>query len=161
MRTIKKRRRQAKTNYAKRIKLLKGDSPRIVFRRTNKQLIAQYIKSKEAQDKIEFSINSKILLKYSWPEKAKGSLKSLPAAYLLGLLFGQKVLEKKEKSPIVDFGMYRTVHKTKLYAFIKGLQDAGLKIKCKEDSFPSQDRLQGKHLKNLPFEQIKSKIQEK
>ena len=57
MKTLKRRRRESKTDYGKRIKLLKGNTPRIVFRKTNKHIIAQYISSKEAQDKIEIGIN--------------------------------------------------------------------------------------------------------
>jgi len=51
MRTIKKRRKQNKTDYLGRLKLLKSGKPRVVFRRTNKYIIVQYITSKQAQDK--------------------------------------------------------------------------------------------------------------
>ena len=60
MKTSKKRRKEAKTDYGKRIKLLKSSSPRIVFRKTNKYVIIQYVISKEAKDEIEFGITSKI-----------------------------------------------------------------------------------------------------
>ena len=154
----KRRKRERKTDYAKRIKLLKIGSSRIVFRKTNRYLIAQHIKSKEAKDTIEFGINSKELLKYGWPEKASGGLKSVTASYLLGILFGKKITDKK-KLPIIDTGMARTVHKTRTYAFIKGLIDSGIKISSKEGIFPDESRIRGEHLKNkVPFEQIKSKI---
>ncbi len=163
MKVQKRRRREAKTNYSKRIKLLKGNSPRVVFRKTNKYVIAQYVTSKHAQDKIEMGINSKILLKYGWPKQAEGGLKSIPASYLTGLLIGKKIIEKKLETPIIDFGMIRNLHKTKIYAFMKGLIDAGIKIKFdeKKDIFPSNERIKGEHLRNkIPFEQIKSKIEE-
>ena len=41
MKVSKRRRIEAKTDYAKRIKLLKSEKPRLVFRRTNKYIIAQ------------------------------------------------------------------------------------------------------------------------
>ena len=63
---VRRRRLEAKTNYSKRIKLLKGNSPRIVFRKSNKYIIAQLIISKEAQDKIKFGITSKKLLDYGF-----------------------------------------------------------------------------------------------
>ena len=154
----KRRRREGKTDYAKRIKLLKSESPRIVFRKTNRYLIAQYIKSKEANDKAEFGVDSRVLLDYGWPEKAKGSLKSVTAAYLLGSLVGKKITNKK-KLPIIDFGMIRTAHKSRTYAFIKGLTDSGIKVKTKDGIFPEENRIRGEHLKNkVPFEEIKSKI---
>ncbi len=160
MKTLKKRRRQNKTDYLKRLKLLKSNSPRIVFRKTNKYIIAQYITSKEAQDKIVIGINSKNLMNYGWPEKAKGSLKSLPASYLTGYLIGKKILKEKLKNPIFDIGMIRTLHKNRAYAFLKGLIDSGIEIKCQEKVFPDESRIKGKHMKNkIPFDEIKSKIE--
>lgn len=158
----KRRRREAKTNYLKRMKLLKGNSPRVVFRKTNINVIAQYITSKEAQDKIEIGINSKILLKYGWPKEAKKSLKSIPASYLTGFALGKKILDEKKKTPIIDFGMIRNLHKTKIYAFVKGLIDSGLKIKVdkNKDIFPDESRIKGESMKNkIDFNLIKSKIE--
>ncbi len=163
MKTLKKRRKQGKTNYLKRLKLLKGRSPRIVFRKTNKYILAQYVQSKEAQDKVEEGISSKILLKYGWPKESKGSLKSIPAAYLTGFLAGKKILKGKKETPILDLGMIRTLHKSKVYGFAKGLVDAGVKLKIKEEIFPEENRIEGKHMKkdfSDAFKKIKSRIQE-
>lgn len=160
MKIAKRRRRENKTDYAKRLKLLKSESPRIVFRKTNRYLIAQYVTSKEAQDKVEIGINSKDLMKYGWLEELKGSLKSIPAAYLIGLLMGKKIIKNKKDIPILDLGGLRSLHKTKIYAFLKGLIDSGIKIKYKEHTFPSEDRIKGKHMKNkIPLDEIKSKIE--
>ena len=90
-----------------------------------------------------------------------GSLKTLPASYLIGLLMGRKILKEKKETPIVDFGMIRSIHKTKVFAFLKGLVDAGVKIKHEEKIFPSEDRISGKHLRedfSKTFEKIKSNI---
>jgi len=161
MRVAKRRRREAKTNYAKRIKMLRGNSPRLVFRKTNKYVIAQYVASKQAQDKIELGVNSKVLLKYGWPKSAEGGLKSITASYLTGFLMGKKIRNKK--IPIIDFGMIRNLHKTKIYGFLKGLTDSGIKIKFneKKEIFPSEERIKGEHLKNkISFTEIKKKIEE-
>ena len=80
MKTLKRRRKEAKTDYGIRLKLLKSGVPRIVFRKSNRYIIAQYVTSNEAQDRVVVGITSKILLKYGWPEDMKGSLKSLPAS---------------------------------------------------------------------------------
>lgn len=156
-RTMNRRRRETKTDYGKRIKFLKSGAGRIVFRKTNKYIIAQYVTSKEAQDKVEFGISSKDLLKFGYPKEA--SLKNLSAAYLTGLLFGKKVSEEKV---IFDVGMIRNLHKSKVYAFLKGLVDAGVKIKYDEKVFPDEARIKGEHLKNkIPFDEIKSKVEAK
>ncbi|HUW43504.1 MAG TPA: 50S ribosomal protein L18 [Bacillota bacterium] len=162
MKTLKRRRKEHKTDYSKRIQLLKSGSARVIFKKTNKYFIAQYVKSKEAKDKIEIGITSKNLFKYGWPEELKGSLKSTPASYLTGLLIGKKILGRKLPEPIADFGMLRVLHKNRAFAFLKGLNDSGIKVKCEEKFFPSEDRIKGKHLKkdfSKIFEEIKSKIE--
>ena len=147
MRTLKNRRRSNKTDYRKRLSLLKSEKPRLVFRKTNKHIVAQYISSNETRDKVEIGFNSKQLLKYGWPKELSGSLKSLPAAYLTGLLIGKKILKEKKETPIVDLGMLRTIHKSKIFAFLKGVADSGLGIKCDEETFPKESRIKGEHMK--------------
>ena len=75
MKTIRRRRKENKTDYGKRIKLLKSGKPRIVFRKSNRYVVAQYVISKEAQDKTELGVSSKELLKHGWPKENSGSLK--------------------------------------------------------------------------------------
>ncbi|MEK6757649.1 MAG: 50S ribosomal protein L18 [Nanoarchaeota archaeon] len=160
MKTLKRRRQQGKTDYLNRLKLLKGNSPRIVFRRTNNYFTAQYVTSKAAQDKIEIGIDTKKLLKYGWPEKAKSGLKSTPAAYFLGIMIGNQIKRNKLEKPIVDFGMLRVMHKAKVCAFLKGLIDSGIAINCKKEAFPTNERIRGEHMKTkIPFDEIKSKIE--
>ncbi len=164
MKLQKKRRMEAKTDYAKRIALLKSNLPRIVFRKTNKHIIAQYTLSESAQDKISKGITSKDLLKYGWPEKMEGSLKSIPASYLTGYLIGKLIQKEKLKTPIVDFGMYRMIHKNRQFAFLNGLIDSGLEINCDKKDFPEKERISGKNLKedfSKEFEKIKSNIDKK
>jgi len=160
--TLKRRRKEAKTNYLKRLNMLKGKVPRIIFRKSNKYILAQLIISKNAQDKVELSLSSKALLNYGWPKEASNSLKTLPAAYLTGLLIGKKIKEKtKEKKFVIDIGLNRNVHKSKIYAFINGLNDAGISITEKKEIFPEPERLKGKHMKNeiifKKFDEIKKK----
>jgi len=162
MKTIRIRRKKNQTDYGKRLKLLKSGIPRIVFRKTNKYIIAQYTESKEAQDSVVFGLTSKELLKNGWPESAKGGLKSITASYLLGYLVGKKIVKDKLARPVIDFGLLRVLHKTKVYGFIKGLQEAGVEIKCDEKFLPEEDRLIGEHLKNkVDVEAIKKNIDKK
>ncbi len=162
MKVMKRRRMENKTDYSKRLNLLKGGIPRIVFRKTNKYIISQYVESSEAQDRIEIEVNSKKLLTKGWPEKFKGSLKSIPASYLTGYSMGLEIKKKKKKEPIVDLGMIRVLHKSKVYGFLKGLKDSGINIKCDEEFFPEDDKIVGKNLKedfSKQFKEIKSNLE--
>jgi len=162
MKIKKRRRREGKTDYKLRMGLLKSEKPRIVFRKTNKYIIGQCVKSKNAQDYVVVGINSKDLLDYEWPAERAGSLKSLPACYLSGLLLGKKILkEEKGKEFIFDIGMLRHVPKSKIYAFLKGVIDAGIKTNTKGEVFPDEKRLKGEHTKVKDiFNKVKEKIEE-
>jgi len=164
MKTQKKRKVERKTDYKKRLGLLKSEKARLIFRKTNRYLLSQYVISEEAKDKIIFGITSKELLKFGWPKEFEGSLKSISASYLTGYLTGKKIKDKKLETPILDLGMIRIIEKSKPFAFIKGLIDSGIKIQCKEEKFPDEDSLNGKSLKedfSKHFDKVKSKIESK
>lgn len=164
MKTQKRRKLEGKTNYKKRIALLKSGRPRLVFRKTNRYIITQYVESKEAQDKTIVGVSSKKLFEYGWPDKFSGSLKSIPASYLTGFLIGKIIKKENLGTPIADSGMTRTIHGNKFFAFLKGVKDSGIGVKCDEKAFPSENRLKGKHLKedfSKSFEEIKSNIEKK
>ncbi len=163
MKTLFRRRREGKTNYLKRKGMLKSGKARVVFRRTNRYIIGQYVTSSEAKDKVEIGVNSKMLLNYGWPKEDEGSLRSITASYLTGFLMGNKIIKEKKETPIVDFGMISPVHKSRPFAFIKGLIDAGVEIGTKkEDAFPEGERIEGKRLKkdfSEIFKKVKSNIE--
>ncbi|MFA5992232.1 MAG: 50S ribosomal protein L18 [Candidatus Pacearchaeota archaeon] len=158
----KKRRLENKTDYRARITLLKSGKPRIVIRKTNRYISIQYVKSSEARDKPIVGLTSFDLLKHGWPKDLTGSLKSIPACYLAGYLAGKKIVEKtKSNEAIVDLGLQRNVHGSKIYASIKGLIDAGIKIKAEEKVFPSKERLSGKDANKgvkEAFEKVKANL---
>lgn len=161
MRTIKKRRRlEGKTDYKARLVMLKSRKDRVIFRKTNKYILGQFVKSENAQDKVSVSVSSKELVDYGWPSAAMGSLKSLTAAYLTGLLLGKKVADKEENAiAIFDTGLIRNIPKSRVYAFLKGAIDSGIKIPCKKEVFPDEKRIEGRHLKKeIHFEKIREKI---
>lgn len=143
-----KRKRKGKTDYKARFNMLKSEIPRVVIRKTNRYMIVQYVKSKEAQDSVIVTTSSKDLLKNGWDKKFAGSLKSIPAAYLTGFIAGKKILSNDKKAQaILDLGLQRNVAGSRIYAVLSGLNDSGLKIKTDEKVFPKKDRLEGKHLK--------------
>lgn len=157
MKTVKRRRKEGKTDYKARLALLKSRKMRIVARKTNRYLIVQLIESKNSEDRVIMGINSKELAKYGWENK--GSLKSIPACYLAGLLLGKRIKDKVKEEVIFDIGLMINVKKSRIYALLKGLVDSGVKIKSKEDAFPDEKRIKGEHLKNkIDFEKIREKV---
>lgn len=143
LRTLKKRRRENKTDYKARRILLESGIPRIVVRITNKHFIIQAVESHEAQDKVLTTVTSKDLLKNGWDKKKAGSLKSIPAGYLTGMLMAKKLGKGKF---IMDLGMNRTLSGGRIFSVVKGLIDGGLEISANEKVFPSEERLNGEHL---------------
>ena len=140
----KRRRRECKTNYTKRLILLKGNYPRLVVRKTNKYLILQIIESSHAQDKVVYAVNTKELLKMGWPEAKKGSLKSVTAGYLGGLLLGNKAKELKSEI-ILDSGLIPNTPSSRVYAVVKGVADSGIKIKFNKEVAPSEERIKSNY----------------
>lgn len=160
LRTIRRRRKEGKTDYKARLSMLKSGMPRIAIRKSNRYISIQLIESEAAVDKVIMGFNSKELLKKGWPKEKTGSLSSLPAAYLTGFLFGKKVLKDKEKTgAIVDLGLYRSIRGSKLYAAVKGVADSGFDVKCEESVFPSKERLLGNEDTQKIVKQIKDKAQ--
>ncbi len=161
-----RRRREFKTNYKKRISLLKSGKPRLVVRKTNRYIIAQIVISKEAQDYTLIGITSKILKKFGW----NYSCKNLPACYLTGLIIGKLAIKNNINEAILDIGLNRSTKGNRIYAVLKGALDAGLKVPHSEEILPNEERIKGFHIanylekfKNLPndFELVKQKILEK
>lgn len=155
----KRRRLEAKTDYLARKTLLIGDT-RVIFRKTNRYIIGQCVTSKEAQDFVLMGVTSKELENYGWPQVT--SIKNLSASYLTGYLLGKKMLDKDKKTGILDIGLIRSINKSKIYSFLKGLVDAGINIKHNPKVFPEESRIQGKHLsKTIDVNKIKSEIDKK
>ena len=160
LKTPKKRKREFKTSYSKRFGFLKSGLNRVVVRRTNLYLNVQLVESHEAKDVVLVSVSSRDLLKNGWPKEKKGSLKSIPAAYLTGYLAGKRMLEKSKGKVILDIGLQRNKPNGRLYSIMKGLVDAGIDIAHDEKVFPHGERIEGKHLKEskINVNDIKSRI---
>lgn len=156
MKILRKMRRIAnKTDYLKRKRFLESKKPRIILRKTNRQIILQYVESKIAQDFVKYGVSSSALLEYGWPKEKSGSLKSLGACYLTGLLFGKKIA--KEKEAVIDTGLIRNTKGSKLHAAIKGIADSGFKISSNPEMYPEEKRINSDNLKSF-FESVRNKI---
>ncbi len=150
----KKRRLQGKTNYTKRLILLKGKCLRLVVRKSNKYILLQIVESVHAQDKVLAGVSTRDLLKYQWPEEKKGSLKSLGAAYLGGLLIGKKISGKIKSRVILDSGLIPSTKGSRVYAVVKGVEDAGVNIVYDEKVIPGIEKIK----KEKFFDKVKNKI---
>ena len=140
-----RRKREGRTNYKKRLNLLKGNIPRLVIRKTNTEITIQITKYFEDGDKVIATFVSKKLDSFGW----KYSKKSIPASYLAGLALGKLSLEKGIKEAVLDLGLQSALKGSKLYAVLKGVVDAGVKIPVDESVFPSEDRLNGTHITKM------------
>jgi large subunit ribosomal protein L18 len=134
-----RRKRIGKTNYRKRLNLLKTDVPRLVIRRTNKNIVAQLVKYSPSGDVVTASATTAELKKLGWSH----SCSNLPAAYLTGLLLAKKT---DEKSAIIDLGLQTPIAGNKLFAAVKGAIDGGLEIGHEKEILPSEERIIGKHI---------------
>lgn len=154
-----KRKREGKTDYNKRIKLLASNKPRLVIRKSLKNITAQIIEYSTQGDKVAVSAHSRELIKLGW----KGYRRNLPAAYLVGLLCGSKARQKKINEAILDLGLYQSVKGSVFYAVLKGVLDAGVHVPHDESVIPPESRLIGAHTKSPDeakknYEKIKHSI---
>ena len=158
MKTLRKRRKASKTDYHARFGFLKSGRPRLVIRKTNRHIIAQIVSTEVAQDKVLLTFNSNDLISIGWPKDKKGSLKSLAAAYLTGYAIAKKS-KSLVKEVILDTGMHRNIHGSRIYAAAKGAIDAGLNIPLGEEVLPKMERiLSNKNVPKSIIEKIKEKI---
>ncbi|MFH1802589.1 MAG: 50S ribosomal protein L18 [archaeon] len=156
-RTIRRRRRENKTDYKSRFHMLKSERPRLVVRITNRYAIAQIVESDIAQDKVIAKVSSKDLLAKGWPKEKGGSLKSLPAAYLTGFLL-VKSLKVKISEAILDIGLQRNIKGSRIYAVLKGAVDAGLKIPHNPEALPTKERIEKNESLKTIFEKVKGAL---
>ncbi len=137
-----RRKREGKTDYKKRLKLLLSHKPRLVIRKSLDNMIAQIVEYDEKGDKILVSAHSSELKKLGW----KFSKGNLPAAYLTGLLAGAKAKKKKISEAMLDLGLQTSVRGSRIYACLKGVIDAGIKVPHNPEILPDADRISGKHI---------------
>jgi len=150
---ILRRIREEKTNYGKRRNLLMGRRDFITVQISNENTLVQIHKPELPGDKVLSSAHSRSLLKKGW----KGSRKSIPAAYLTGYLAGKKALAQGVDSAVLYTGTRR--YTQRIAAALKGIIDAGLEVPADEETFPSAERITGKHLKVAnEIDKVKSSI---
>ena len=150
-----RRKIQGKTNYRKRLALLKSGKTRLVVRITNKNIITQAIENDRKGDRVVCSAHSRELIKYGW----NASRKNISAAYLTGHLLGKKA-KSKSNLLVSDLGMHNSRKNTRIYSVLKGVIDSGLNVKVKEEILPKEERITGKNIGHEKmFETVKKAIE--
>mgnify|MGYP001612072789 CR=1 FL=1 len=152
-----KRKRQDKTDYRKRLALLKSRKLRFVVRRSLKNIIVQVVQYTPEGDKVLLTVSTKELQKHFGWDIAR---RNTPAAYLVGLLAGMKSKEKKLKEAILDMGLQKVSKGSLIFAAVKGANDAGFAVPFSSENMPSEERIQGRHIKfkNASFDKVKTAI---
>ncbi len=149
-----RRRREGKTNFAKRLALVKGGKTRMVVRRSNKGIVVQFIDFDPKGDRTLLTVSGTHLAKlYKWPSR-----RNVWTAYLAGLMAGKMALKKGVKEFVLDMGMYVPSRGSVIFAAQKGAADSGLSTLFDKEKVPE------KKLSNPPekykgmFDEIKGKI---
>jgi len=153
-----KRRRNQKTDYQQRHKLLKSGKPRVVVRTSNKHTKLHLSFYKQEGDENKYFTSTEELKEHGW-EHHTGNI---PAAYLAGYLLGSKA---EEDEAVLDIGLREYKPGSRVFAAVRGMQDAGLQVPAGEEAIPVEERLRGEHIKEMKdvdvpsdFEKVKDSI---
>ena len=151
-----RRRREGKTDYRRRLALLRSQETRLVVRRTSGNVIVQFVEWGQTGDKVTATAVAQELAKLGW----EGSAKNTPAAYLTGLLAGKRAAAAGVEAAVLDIGRRPPTKGSRVFAALKGVLDAGIDVAHGSDEiYPSEDRLNGAFLDlETNFNAVKAKI---
>jgi large subunit ribosomal protein L18 len=158
-----RRKREGKTDYRLRLRLLKSGKPRLVVRKSLKNITCQIVRYEVEGDRTIVSSHSGELKKFGW--KFHGG--NIPSAYLTGLLCAEKAKKHRINNAVLDIGLYTSTPGNRLYSALKGAVDGGLEIPHSGEILPKPERFAGKHiaeynkkLKDMPviFERARNNI---
>ena len=137
-----RRKRKGFTNYRRRLKILTSNKPRLVVRKSLKNIQANIVEYNKKGDIVRVTCHSAILKRIGW----NYGTGNLPAAYLVGFMLGAKAKAANFKDAVLDIGINKSVKGSRVYAVLAGALDAGLKVPYGENILPDKDRLSGKHI---------------
>jgi len=137
-----RRRHEGKTDYYSRMRLLLSEKPRMVVRKTNRQIIVQLVDATLEGDLTRVAAYSHELEAYGFT----GAMGNTPAAYLTGMLFAVRARNAGYEEAILDIGRIRSTPGGKVFGALKGAVDAGLEVPHGESILPGDDRIKGAHI---------------
>ena len=137
-----RRRREARTDYHQRLRLLKSGRARLVARTSNKHVRAQLVTTGDQGDRTLASAHSSDLAEFGW----EAPTANLPAAYLTGFLAGKRALAEGIEDAVLDIGLNTATPGSKVFAVQEGAIDAGLQVPHNDDVFAEWERTRGGHI---------------
>ncbi|HON81623.1 MAG TPA: 50S ribosomal protein L18 [Methanoregulaceae archaeon] len=137
-----RRRKEGRTDYYRRAKLVVSDRPRMVVRKTNRHIIIQMVSASLEGDHTLVTASSADLARFGY----RGSMSNTPAAYLTGILFAVRALNADHQSAVLDIGLHRATPGSRVFAALKGAVTAGLDIPHGEAVLPDESRVKGAHI---------------
>ncbi|WFN33545.1 50S ribosomal protein L18 [Methanogenium sp. S4BF] len=137
-----RRRHEGKTDYYSRMRLLLSEKPRMVVRKTNRQIIIQLVEATLEGDRTLVAAYSNDLEAFGFT----GATGNTPAAYLTGMLFAVRAQNAGYEEAILDIGLIRSTPGGKVFGALKGAVDGGLNVPHGESILPDEDRLKGAHI---------------
>ncbi|MEM0037707.1 MAG: 50S ribosomal protein L18 [Zestosphaera sp.] len=142
-RVPRRRRREGKTDYYRRYRIIKsGQRVRAIVRKTNTQIIVQVVEFSPNGDHTIVGVSSKSLRKHGW----LGDLNNTSAAYLTGLLVGLLAVRRGVSYAVPDIGLHKATKGARVFAAIMGLRDAGVEVPVADEVLPSTERVEGVHV---------------
>lgn len=135
-----RRRRASLTNYTKRLPMIKGETPRLVVRKSGKHILVQVVKFETGGDEVIARAHSSELSQYGWMAQSNA-----PTSYLVGMLAGSRAKKAGQKGFHLDIGMNTPSLGNTLYCAAYGARDAGLECALK-DGLVEEGRISGKHI---------------
>jgi large subunit ribosomal protein L18 len=137
-----RRRREGKTDYGARIKLIYYEKSRLVVRISNAQATVQVIDYTPEGDVTVASAVGKQLSNYGY----LGNTGNITGVYLTGYLCAKRALAKGVEYAILDIGLRSPIKGSKVFAALKGAVDAGLEVPHGDFIFPEDERVRGEHV---------------
>ena len=137
-----RRRREVRTDYHQRLRLLKSGDPRLVARVSNRHVRAQLVTPGPDGDETHAAASSEDLSEYGW-EAPTGNL---PSAYLTGYLAGLRAVAAGLETAVLDIGLNTATPGHKVFAVQAGAIDAGLEIPHNEAVLAEWPRNRGAHI---------------
>jgi len=140
--TLFRRRREGKTNYRRRRKAVLSKRPLLYVFVSDKNTSIQILAPRPEGDKVLVSANSRELIKQGW----KSSRRSIPGAYLTGLLLGAKAKAAGVEDAILYTNVKAYHSGGRTAAAVKGIVDSGFELPVGKESLPKEERVSGKHV---------------
>jgi len=137
-----RRRREGRTDYGQRLRLLKSGKPRLVVRKSNRNTQVQLIVARPEGDHTVTNAHTSELEEFGW-EAPTGNL---PAAYLAGFLAGTRALDEGHEEAVLDVGLNRVTPSNRVFAVLYGATEAGMDLPHGEEVLPSWERVRGQHI---------------